>query len=372
MTKRILFVDDEPNVLSGLTRVLRKEFEFDTALGGAEALALMQENLYAVVVSDMRMPRMSGEEFLAKAHVDQPDAVQMILSGQANLESTVVAVNNGSIFRFLIKPVDRDILVSNLNKALHQFNMVNAERELLQDTLSGAVAALTEVLSMVSPIASRRTTQVVEIVRHVSGEVGLGADWQLQIAAMMSGIGFAAIPADVVSKVTLGQELSDVEQRMADRYPEVTSQLLGRIPRLEGVSGILCARAGGLRVPSGLERQVELIDLAITIAEGLVRGQDLSALISVVRSSNKFDQAMTDALVTMRASSSERVESMPLNSLITRMTLRQDVLTKGGVMLASSGTVITESLLERVRNFAASVGVVDPILVSIPVERELI
>ena len=368
MTKRILFVDDEPNVLSGFTRLLRKDYEFDTALGGAEALSLMQENLYAVVVSDMRMPEMSGEEFLAKAHVEQPDAVQMILSGQANLESTVAAVNNGNIFRFLIKPVDKEMLSANLDKALHQFQMINAERELLQNTLSGAVAALTEVLAMVSPTASRRTTHVVEVVRHVAPQIGLGSDWQMQLAAMLSGVGFAAMPADVVSKVTLGQPLAEVEQAMVARYPDVTAQLLGRIPRLEGVSGIICALSqGGVGAPEGLERQVQLLDLAIVVAEGLVRSREITDILGEINRSQKFDTRMTMALETLAQSSGVRVESRPLRELVTQMTLRQDVTTTSGVMLASAGTVITESLLERIRNFSASVGIVEPILVAFPV-----
>lgn len=367
MTNRILFVDDEPNVLSGFTRLLRKEFEFDTALGGEEALSLMQTNLYAVIVSDMRMPQMSGEEFLAKAHVEQPDAVQMILSGQANLESTVAAVNNGNIFRFLVKPVDREVLTGSLNKALHQFRMIHAERELLENTLSGAVAALTEVLSMVSPIANRRTTHVVEIVRHVAENVGLGGDWQLRLAGMLSGIGFAALPADVASKLAMGHALNEVEQGMVDRYPDVTAQLLGRIPRLEGVSGIICARSGAVPVPDGLDRQVELLDLAITAADALVRSEDITTAIAEVRQSGRFDPSLATALETLAESTSVRVESLPLTGLLTQMTLRQDVLTERGVMLASSGTVITESLLERIRNFSASVGVIEPILVAIPV-----
>jgi DNA-binding NtrC family response regulator len=81
MTERILFVDDEPNVLHGLRRVLRRSYEFDTAIGGHEGLERVSDGDYAVIVSDMRMPEMSGPDFLARAGRLQPDAVQIILSG---------------------------------------------------------------------------------------------------------------------------------------------------------------------------------------------------------------------------------------------------------------------------------------------------
>jgi FixJ family two-component response regulator len=366
MTDRILFVDDEPNVLSGFTRLLRREFSFDTALGGAEGLSLMQDQQYAVVVSDMRMPEMGGEEFLAKAHVEQPDAVQMILSGQANLESTVAAVNNGNIFRFLVKPVEKETLTANLSKALHQYRMVNAERELLENTLSGAVGALTEVLSMVSPVANRRTTHVVDVVRHVSKHIGLGSDWQLRLAAMLSGVGFAAMPADVVAKVTLGQPLTDLERSMAARYPDVTAQLLGRIPRLEAVSGIICAQAGVQQAPPGLEQHVLLLDLAVRVSEGLARQRSVAEIIADAQQQSIYGPQMLSALETLPGAEGVVVESIPLGDLRVDMTLREDVTTTSGVMLASSGTVITSSLLERIQNFSASVGVVDPILVAKP------
>ena len=366
MTDRILFVDDEPNVLSGFTRLLRREFSFDTALGGAEGLSLMQDQQYAVVVSDMRMPEMGGEEFLAKAHVEQPDAVQMILSGQANLESTVAAVNNGNIFRFLVKPVEKETLTANLSKALHQYRMVNAERELLENTLSGAVGALTEVLSMVSPVANRRTTHVVDVVRHVSKHIGLGSDWQLRLAAMLSGVGFAAMPADVVAKVTLGQPLTDLERSMAARYPDVTAQLLGRIPRLEAVSGIICAQAGVQQAPPGLEQHVLLLDLAVRVSEGLARQRSVAEIIADAQQQSIYGPQMLSALETLPGAEGVVVESIPLGDLRVDMTQREDVTTTSGVMLASSGTVITSSLLERIQNFSASVGVVDPILVAKP------
>src|SRR5271165_2133310 len=103
--KKILFVDDEPNVLAAFERQLRKEFAVETALGPWAGLkALQNRQDYAVVVADMRMPEMNGVEFLAKVKHSAPDVVRMMLTGNADQTTATEAVNHGSIFRFLNKP----------------------------------------------------------------------------------------------------------------------------------------------------------------------------------------------------------------------------------------------------------------------------
>src|SRR5581483_11619317 len=103
--KKILFVDDEPNVLAAFQRQLRKQFSVETALGPQEGLAALQNSRdYAVVVADMRMPEMNGVEFLIKVKATAPDVVRMMLTGNADQNTAIEAINEGNIFRFLNKP----------------------------------------------------------------------------------------------------------------------------------------------------------------------------------------------------------------------------------------------------------------------------
>ncbi|MEL7155707.1 MAG: HD domain-containing phosphohydrolase [Actinomycetota bacterium] len=363
MSMRILFVDDEENILNGLRRTLRKAYEFDTATSGAEGLALLDQGEFAVIVSDMRMPEMGGEEFLAKAHAVQPDAVQMILSGQADLDSTVEAVNNASIFRFLTKPVAREPLGLALDAALRQYQLVHAERDLLENTLSGAVRALTEVVSLVSPAANRRTQHVTAVVNHVADAVGLADDWQLRVAAMLSGVGFAAIPTEILDRAVGGQQLNQAEQAMLDRHPDVTKQLLGPIPRLDGVSNMIRAQAGAEPVQAGLERQVAVLDLAVVAAAGLSAGHDIGTIVHRLPPGTHAAD-LVEALSTMAEDDRQTIADCPVVKLHPGMTLRQDVNTITGVLLASTGTELTQALLERILNFHDSTGVDEPITVA--------
>ena len=105
-TAKVLFVDDEPHLLAAIQRALRNHFEVFTAVGGTEGLGVLQTaGPFPVVLSDMRMPEMSGVQFLGKVRELYPDTVRMIFSGQADLPATIAAVNEGNIFRFLSRPV---------------------------------------------------------------------------------------------------------------------------------------------------------------------------------------------------------------------------------------------------------------------------
>jgi len=130
LTDRILFVDDDPNLLASFRRQLRKQFQIETALGGPEGLELVERNgPYSVIVSDFRMPHMDGIEFLARVREMAPDTVRIMLTGNADMQAAIQAVNEGNIFRFLTKPCSVDLLGESLITGIEQYQRVSQERE---------------------------------------------------------------------------------------------------------------------------------------------------------------------------------------------------------------------------------------------------
>lgn len=132
MHEKILFVDDEPQVLEGIERLLYPDFRIDTATSGAEALAKLRDSgPYAVVVCDMRMPEMDGIQLLCKIKVKFPEAIRLMLTGNTDQPTAVKAVNEGNVFRFLTKPCEEDLLKRELNSALVQYRLTafHEERE---------------------------------------------------------------------------------------------------------------------------------------------------------------------------------------------------------------------------------------------------
>ena len=157
MAEKILLVDDDSNILDGYRRSLSNEFLMETALGGTEALALATDKgPYAVVISDMRMPGMDGIQLLSQIKAVSPDTIRVMLTGNADMETAINAINEGSIFRFLNKPCSKEVMARTITAALVQYRLVTAEKQLLEQTLSGSLQVLTEVLSLVNPAAFSR------------------------------------------------------------------------------------------------------------------------------------------------------------------------------------------------------------------------
>ncbi len=132
MADAILIVDDEANVLSALRRELFDEdYEVVTALSGEEALGLLDSRPFKVVMSDERMPGLSGAEFLSMVALRAPQTVRIMLTGQATLEAAVKAVNSGEIYRFFLKPWQSAELKLALRSAIEKFDMEAENRRLL-------------------------------------------------------------------------------------------------------------------------------------------------------------------------------------------------------------------------------------------------
>jgi serine phosphatase RsbU (regulator of sigma subunit) len=130
LTDKILFVDDDANLLASFRRQLRKQFQIETAIGGSEGLDLVEQNgPYSVIVSDFRMPHMDGIEFLTRVREIEPDTVRIMLTGNADMQAAIQAVNEGNIFRFLTKPCSADVLGESLNTGIEQYQQVTRERE---------------------------------------------------------------------------------------------------------------------------------------------------------------------------------------------------------------------------------------------------
>ena len=142
MERTLLLVDDEQNIVSALTRLFRRDgYRILTANGGSAGLALLAENKVGVILSDQRMPEMSGSEFLSKVTALYPDTVRIMLSGYTDLASVTDAINRGAIYKFLTKPWEDELLRDNVRQAFEHYEMAY-ENERLKSELTEANARL--------------------------------------------------------------------------------------------------------------------------------------------------------------------------------------------------------------------------------------
>ena len=237
----MLCVDDEPMVLEGLKDILGRSFDVSLATSAPDALEILrcEPDAFSIVISDMRMPVMGGADFLRAARTIAPDAVRLLLTGHADLQAAIKAVNGARLFRFLTKPCESQELLGACVAALGQHRLQTSERVLLEETLRGSVDALAEVLALANPAAFGRAGRVKELAGKLGRAAEVRNDWEIEVAAMLADIGAVTLPQATAEKVYAGAQLTATEAAMVERVPAVTRQLLGKIPRLEGVLEIL-------------------------------------------------------------------------------------------------------------------------------------
>jgi len=379
MSEKILFVDDEPAVLDGYRRLLHRDFQVDTAVGAGEGLAAIGENRgdpYRVVVSDIRMPEMNGAQFLSRVRTVCPDTVRMALTGHADIETAMDAVNEGAIFRFLTKPCEKEVLAKALNAGIVQYRLVVAERELLEKTLSGTIHVLTEVLSLVNPAAFSRAVRVRGYVQHVASKLHLEAGWRFEAAAMMSQLGCVTLDTDTIEAVYAGGKLSPEEQARFDAHPSVASRLLSGIPRLESVARMIAQQDS--IAPSKQTRVGESADvvamgaqiLRVAIAYDRLRnrGNSHEEALGLLRlRPDQLERSIVDALVGLESEQLQiEVRSCRIPDLECGMILQEDVRTETGLLLVAKGQTITFPLLVRIRNFWQRKPISASVLVHVP------
>ena len=237
---KILAVDDDPLNIAVITELLDEQYDLHTACGGQEGLeVLSREGSFAVVISDYQMPGMNGITFLSKVRDAAPDTVRIMLTGNADLQSAIEAVNQGYIFRFLTKPASLEVLTSGLEAALEQYRLRQAERMLLEQTVRGSIEVLVDVLGLSSPDAFGRATRVQSYVKQIVARLGLEESWQYETAALLCQVGFVGIPPEIIEKHVVGEELSSACKQMMDRHVSIARDLLDKIPRLEPVAEII-------------------------------------------------------------------------------------------------------------------------------------
>jgi CheY-like chemotaxis protein len=243
---RILLVDDEPLVLEGLALRLRRLAITESATSGADGLELLRGSApFDVVISDMRMPGMDGAAFLAAAAGLAPDTIRILLTGQADLNAAIAAINEGRVFRFLTKPCPEEQLNGALEAALEQRRLIDAERVLLSQTLAGSIRALTQVMAFARPAAVGSSERIKRRLVELGGAMGQET-WQVETAAMFTEMGSLLLPPDVAERHYAGRPLQEHDRALVARMPLVAADLLGEIPRLEEVGAVLraCPAAG--------------------------------------------------------------------------------------------------------------------------------
>jgi response regulator RpfG family c-di-GMP phosphodiesterase len=378
---KVLFVDDEQNVLNGIRRGLRNDFDVHTASSGEEALRLLEDGeAFRVIVSDCRMPNMDGIELLQRCSKVAPLSVRIMLTGNTDQETAVRAVNTGDVFKFVNKPCEVQALRQVVGLAVRQYELVTAEKEILEETLKGSIKVLADLLAIVKPEAFGRTARLRRKAHEVAGHLEGVRMWELDAATLLSQLGCVNVAPEILDKLQRGDVLSDREAADFAAHPALGADLIGHIPRLDGVARIVLYQnksydGTGFPVDDVKRDKIPLEAriLHVVLLDDDLRRQGWSdaAIVEKLRKcGDKVDPAVLAALIAATdLSGAKEVLRVLASELELGMVVQEDIRTDHGVMLLCHGQEVAPAIREHLVKFQKMGVLTKRILVARPAKN---
>jgi response regulator RpfG family c-di-GMP phosphodiesterase len=426
----VLVVDDEPNIVKSLSRLLqRHDFEVTAYTDPAEALASAPLKDMDVVLSDMRMPQMSGTELLAQVAEQAPDVARVLLTGFADMTSTIEAVNQGHIYAYLQKPWQDDQLVNMLQKAaaharlrkenqrlLEQiqeqnrklafynktmaqtikqqtsevqqaFGMVESTRMEMLNSFKAFVQVLSSLVEMRPGMTRGFALEVAHLCQSMGERAKLdpSAKIHLYYAALLHEIGKMALPQDLLDKPP--GELPPKKWEMFAEYPEIGELVLAPVASLGQAASIIHQHReylDGSGFPRGIKgdaisREARILCMARDYT-AMLRGHEFGRKHSLVeakqllrsRAGVLYDKELVKLFIGMddehriAAPSMSSGHAIPLAQLRPGMKLARPVYNQHGLSLLGAHHVVSESDVERLMRIMRRTGLSVEIYVEDP------
>lgn len=371
---KILLVDDDENILFAYQRNLRTKFHVSISTCAAEALGIIANNNdFAVVISDFNMPGMKGVEFLSKVKEISPDTVRILLTGYADVKTSIDAVNEGNIFRLLTKPCPQEVLLQTIYQAIQQYNLIISERELLEKTLRGSIKVLVDILAVINPQLFNQAKENRNLGKKIAARLGIKNSWEIEIGCLISHIGCIGIPSEILDRKLKHLEISKEDENIFYSHPEIGKSLLINIPRLENIAEAISYQYSdyngslmtkefkvGDNIPILARILKVLNDFNDKVTSGL---SEIEAIKKLEQNYQAYDPEVLAALEAEIKGAAEgySYEYIPLSNLKTGMILAEGLVDVNGVLLLPKGSEISEVSLIRIMNYAKVRQIKEPI-----------
>jgi CheY-like chemotaxis protein len=368
-----MVVDDNPANLKLLEDMLRRHgYEVRSFPRGRLALAAAEQEPPDLILLDINMPEMNGYEVCEqlKSSASLSGIPVVFLSALDAVEDKVKGFRSGGV-DYISKPFQFEEVQARVETHIRLRRAQQAEHQLLEKTLGGAVETLWELVQIASPELALRSHAVRDIVRRITKGTGIEDSWQCELAATLCFLGCIALPEDVFERAYRGQALSPDEERMFHAHPETAARLLSNIPRLEIVVEIIRGQQKPGTEPSATAQSkqgAQILHLAVELDRRIYRGVAVGAALAELRLSRRLDGPMLDALRSYTPAPAEfDVRRVSIRELHAGMVLETDVLSgDGSLLILKRGTVLTETWIQRLENFAKTRGAQGPVNVRIP------
>ncbi|TXT36219.1 MAG: response regulator [Comamonadaceae bacterium] len=409
----ILCVDDEAGILSALRRLFRaKGLAVQVAQSGQAGLALMQTQAFDLVISDMRMPEMDGVAFLEQVRQHWPDTMRLLLTGYADINAVMGAINKGEIYRYIAKPWDDNdiflvvrgalqhramemeqkrlqVLVQQQNEELKVMNdslevrvhtrtqELRQANERMRNNFITSIKVFTSLIELRHPNLAGHARRVADLARRLAGQMGLDSKQaqEIFVAGLLHEVGKVGFEDELL---TTPVSLFNTRQLEVYRnYPAIAETVLMPLDELKGAVEIIrnhLERFDGGGYPRHLsEAQIPLGARILAVASeydslqlGLIGQRKLDARQAhdaiVQGSGRRFDPAVVDAFVVLHGGKSreqlkkEKQVELTVHSrdLMPGMMLSRDMITPSGLLMLTAGHVLDDAVIRKIVDFERS------------------
>lgn len=392
---RVLCVDDDAAVLRALRRVLSGTYDVAIAVGGLAGLEAIREasDPFAVVITDLRMPELSGIGLLQCVRQQSPQTARVLLTGNADVASATAAVNAGEVFRFLTKPCAPDALLEAVGAAhAHHQRLVtqpradrvdipdsdvedaadavpSVEREHAHsvaslrvasgsrtrgDALSELVLAMNALLAAVHPVARACAARIEWRASSMLDRLDLGIDRHVRAAAALSQLGAIGLSPEVAERIYGSLPLSAADAGIAAGIRARTSELIADVPALALARQIVWRDPQGDPVDLATDtNEIELgtviVDIACMLDDGQRKGRDVGRVLAELQlhHGGRHGSLMDSLHAELDALAGHGVRTLRLRDATPEMTLAADVFTPNGLLMACRGQRIGDILTHQ-------------------------
>jgi len=411
---RLLIVDDEQLVLTGLRETLTREgYHVTTAANPFLALEALKQQIFSVIISDNQMPGVSGLDFLAQAKEIQPNASRILITAVLSLDTVIDAINQGEIYRFIVKPWLREELLATVKNAVQRYELIDnntvlqskavvMNRELMEanralelqvargaaqnESLGQLNQALAEnlrhsvklglnMLQTFHPTLGNRARRVHQVCVALANTLHLSAEKRqvLEFSAWLHDIGLVAVPRELIRRWEYHpQNLPPEEQRVLQNHPLLGQNLVNFVHHLEEVGGVIRAhheRFDGTGFPDAVKGEaIPWLARLLAVAVGFVEsGFEESAAIENIRqeSGRAYDPEAVRAFLRAlpHAAMSRGEREVLLCELEPGMVLAKGIYTPNGLLLVPEGQPLNEGAIGKILNHNRTNPIVQSLLV---------
>jgi len=391
---RILIIDDEQIVLVALSETLRREGYQIVALSNPlEAIELIKQQPFGVILTDQQMPQLTGLEFLAHAKQHQPDATRILITAVLSLSVAIDAINKGEIYRFIVKPWLREELLVTIKNAVQRFDLIRTNAALfeatrkmnaglsaqvvqiaeqnaqfdrlnhaLQQNLQHSIQVSVKTLETFNPVLANQARRVFELCKAMSARLDLTEDEKqiLEISAWLHDIGLVGASRKLIRQwQTAPDTLDEAERAIIENHPATGQALASFAHNLEAVGRVIRAhheRFDGTGYPDQLAQEripwlARLLAVAVSYAHCPTEGE---FAIEFIRngSGTAFDPEAVRAFVRClpHAVVPKRQQEVLVSELKPGMVLASGIYTSVGVLLIPAGQALSEPHIAKLRN----------------------